>query len=113
MVTGADAREPRRDAEEGLRRAVHVHRARGGCGPGRRWGQLLDVREPAEWRAGHAPRARHIPLGQLPGRVDEVPADRPMITGSGRARGRRPRCSPATTIRSTTWSAAEPHYVSA
>ncbi|WP_431947570.1 rhodanese-like domain-containing protein [Micromonospora marina] len=74
---GADARESRRDAEEGLRKAVHVHRARGGCGPGRRWGQLLDVREPAEWRAGHAPRARHIPLA---GRVEEVPADRPVIT---------------------------------
>ena len=26
---------------------------------------LLDVREPREWQAGHAPRARHIPLGQL------------------------------------------------
>ncbi|MBQ0893404.1 rhodanese-like domain-containing protein [Micromonospora sp. U56] len=43
-------------------------------------GLLLDVREPAEWRAGHAPRARHIPLGQLAGRVREVPADRPVIT---------------------------------
>ncbi|MGV9373009.1 rhodanese-like domain-containing protein [Micromonospora tulbaghiae] len=43
-------------------------------------GLLLDVREPAEWRAGHAPRARHIPLGQLAGRVGEVPADRPVIT---------------------------------
>ena len=26
---------------------------------------LVDVREPAEWRAGHAPEARHIPLGDL------------------------------------------------
>ena len=26
---------------------------------------LLDVREPAEWRAGHAPKARHIPLNDL------------------------------------------------
>ncbi|MEV4704554.1 rhodanese-like domain-containing protein [Actinoplanes sp. NPDC049316] len=41
---------------------------------------LLDVREPAEWRAGHAPRARHIPLGQLTARLAEVPADRPVIT---------------------------------
>jgi rhodanese-related sulfurtransferase len=24
-------------------------------------GLLLDVREPDEWRAGHAPGARHIP----------------------------------------------------
>ncbi|MCZ7436672.1 rhodanese-like domain-containing protein [Micromonospora sp. WMMC241] len=43
-------------------------------------GLLLDVREPAEWRAGHAPRARHIPLGQLTGRTGEVPADRLVIT---------------------------------
>jgi rhodanese-related sulfurtransferase len=41
---------------------------------------LLDVREPAEWRAGHAPGARHIPLGQLPARLAEVPANRPVIT---------------------------------
>lgn len=34
---------------------------------------LLDVREPAEWRAGHAPRARHIPLGQLSARLAECP----------------------------------------
>jgi rhodanese-related sulfurtransferase len=26
---------------------------------------LLDVREPAEWAAGHAPAAHHQPLGEL------------------------------------------------
>lgn len=26
---------------------------------------LLDVREPGEWAAGHAPGAQHVPLGQL------------------------------------------------
>lgn len=26
---------------------------------------LLDVREPGEWEAGHAPDAQHIPLGSL------------------------------------------------
>lgn len=41
---------------------------------------LLDVREPAEWQAGHAPRARHIPLGQLSARLAELPANRPVIT---------------------------------
>ena len=41
---------------------------------------LLDVREPAEWRAGHAPRARHIPLGQLSARLAELPAGLPVIT---------------------------------
>lgn len=41
---------------------------------------LLDVREPAEWHAGHAPHARHIPLGQLADRLHELPADRPVVT---------------------------------
>lgn len=36
---------------------------------------LLDVREDDEWAAGHAPGARHIPLGQLSGRAAEVPGD--------------------------------------
>jgi rhodanese-related sulfurtransferase len=26
---------------------------------------LLDVREPAEWNAGHAPAAVHLPLGRI------------------------------------------------
>lgn len=34
---------------------------------------LLDVREDDEWRAGHAPGALHIPLGQVPSRLGEVP----------------------------------------
>lgn len=34
---------------------------------------LLDVREPDEWVAGHAPGAVHIPLGELAERLDEVP----------------------------------------
>lgn len=36
---------------------------------------LLDVREPDEWVAGHAPRAVHVPLGQLAGRLGELPQD--------------------------------------
>ena len=34
---------------------------------------LLDVREPDEWAAGHAPGAVHIPLGELASRQDEIP----------------------------------------
>ena len=41
---------------------------------------LLDVREDTEWRAGHAPKARHIPLGRLPARLRDVPANRTVIT---------------------------------
>ena len=38
---------------------------------------LLDVREPAEWAAGHAPGALHMPLGEL--RPDRLAAGRPVI----------------------------------
>ena len=34
---------------------------------------LLDVREQDEWDAGHAPGAVHIPLSDLPARLDELP----------------------------------------
>ena len=40
---------------------------------------LLDVREPDEWAAGHAPGARAMPLGQVQGRVDELPKDRRIV----------------------------------
>ena len=40
---------------------------------------LLDVREPDEWTAGHAPGATHVPLGELNARVDELPKDRPIV----------------------------------
>ena len=34
---------------------------------------LLDVREQDEWDAGHAPGAVHIPMGELPARMDDIP----------------------------------------
>lgn len=40
---------------------------------------LLDVREPDEWDAGHAPGAKHIPLGELSARISELPNDRPIV----------------------------------
>jgi rhodanese-related sulfurtransferase len=33
---------------------------------------LLDVREPDEWQAGHAPAAVLIPLRDVPGRLAEI-----------------------------------------
>ena len=33
---------------------------------------VLDVREHDEWRAGHIEGALHIPLAELPGRVDDL-----------------------------------------
>lgn len=40
---------------------------------------LIDVREPEEWVAGHVDGARHIPLGELVARLDEVPAGRTVV----------------------------------
>jgi len=40
---------------------------------------LLDVREPDEWNAGHAPTATWIPMGDLQARVDELPRDRKIL----------------------------------
>lgn len=33
---------------------------------------MLDVRESAEWAAGHAPQAQHLPMGQVQSRLGEV-----------------------------------------
>lgn len=41
---------------------------------------LLDVREDVEWRSGHAPGARHIPLNRLPHRIKDLPPRRTIIT---------------------------------
>lgn len=40
---------------------------------------ILDVREQREWDAGHAPAALHIPLGELPQRLAELPRDRRVV----------------------------------
>lgn len=49
---------------------------------------VVDVRGRAEWNAGHVPGAVHIPLGELPLRLSELPAGRPLIMqcqGGGRS----------------------------
>jgi rhodanese-related sulfurtransferase len=40
---------------------------------------LVDVREDDEWAAGHAPGAVHLPMMQLPARIEEIPADRDVV----------------------------------
>ncbi len=42
---------------------------------------ILDVREPSEFESGHIPKARHIPLGQLAGRLNELDKykDKPVL----------------------------------
>lgn len=40
---------------------------------------LVDVRESAEWRTGHAPRAVHIPLGQIGQGTRRLQKARPVV----------------------------------
>ncbi len=40
---------------------------------------LLDVRQPEEYREGHIPGATLIPLGSLPGKLNQLPRDREII----------------------------------
>jgi hydroxyacylglutathione hydrolase len=39
----------------------------------------VDVRGQSEWESGHLPGAVHIPLGELPARMDELPKDGPLV----------------------------------
>lgn len=50
----------------------------GGTGP-----RVLDVREPNEWEAGHIEGAEFIPYRELPGRMNEVPAEVPLAVICG------------------------------
>jgi rhodanese-related sulfurtransferase len=40
---------------------------------------LLDVREPEEWVAGHAPTAVHLPMGSVVAQLADVPTDREVV----------------------------------
>jgi rhodanese-related sulfurtransferase len=40
---------------------------------------LVDVRQPDEYREAHVPGAQLIPLDQLPDRLEELPAGRPVL----------------------------------
>jgi rhodanese-related sulfurtransferase len=40
---------------------------------------LLDVREPDEWAAGHAPEAQFVPLREVPERVEELSRERRIV----------------------------------
>jgi rhodanese-related sulfurtransferase len=77
---------------------------------------VLDVREPAEWAAGHVPGAMLIPLGEIASRTGEVPHDRTIVvicrSGNRSAQGRDilmdAGFSPVTSVRGgiTAWTAA-------
>ncbi len=40
--------------------------------------RLLDVRESDEWVAGHAAAATHVPLGEVPARLADLPDTDPV-----------------------------------
>ena len=40
---------------------------------------VLDVREDVEWAYGHIEGAVHVPLHELPGRLDEVPEGQVLV----------------------------------
>lgn len=49
---------------------------------------VLDVREPDEWAAGHIETAVHIPIGQVTGRLGDIPQGDPLYVicrGGGRS----------------------------
>lgn len=63
---------------------------------------LVDVREPAEWKSGHAPRAKHIPLGKLATEARRLPQDKVIVVVC--ASGSRSR-SAASQLRSAGYQA--------
>ena len=62
---------------------------------------ILDVREPVEWHYGHIDGATHVPLMDLPGRLDEVPAGRVVVVCKVGARS----------AQATAWLAQQGHDV--
>ncbi|WP_289017020.1 rhodanese-like domain-containing protein [uncultured Ornithinimicrobium sp.] len=52
---------------------------------------MVDVREPDEWAAGHAPSAVHIPMGDVPARLDELPVTDASLAVVCRSGGRSGR----------------------
>lgn len=40
---------------------------------------LIDVRDDDEWAAGHAPDARHLPMMDVPGHLEDVPTEGDVV----------------------------------
>ncbi len=41
--------------------------------------RILDVREDDEWQVGHIQGATHIPMGEIPGRLGELPEEGELV----------------------------------
>ena len=50
---------------------------------------LLDVREPNEWQAGHAPGAAHVPMGQVPDSTAGLPPSEIVVVCRSGGRSQR------------------------
>jgi rhodanese-related sulfurtransferase len=50
---------------------------------------VLDVREPAEWAHGHVEGSVHIPMGEVPARLGEVPDGQVLVVCKVGARSAR------------------------
>lgn len=50
---------------------------------------LLDVREQDEWDAGHAPMAVHLPMGEVAGRLADLPDGAIVVVCRSGARSNR------------------------
>lgn len=50
---------------------------------------IIDVREDDEWEAGHIPSALHIPMGQVPQRLEDLPEGELNIVCRSGGRSRR------------------------
>ncbi|HEX6782353.1 MAG TPA: rhodanese-like domain-containing protein [Solirubrobacterales bacterium] len=64
------------DAPQGETREVSREEARRMIDEG---AQLIDVRADHEWEAGRIAGAAHVPLPELPHRLDEIDQDRPVV----------------------------------
>jgi hydroxyacylglutathione hydrolase len=79
---------------------ITVHELRGKLEAGEV--NLLDVRQPAEWAAGHVEDATFITGGELPGRSTRSPTTRRSPSPAARATG--PRCRRACWPAARTWT---------
>lgn len=41
--------------------------------------QILDVREPFEWKMGHIEGAQHIPMGEIATRLDDIADNKSLV----------------------------------
>jgi rhodanese-related sulfurtransferase len=48
---------------------------------------VIDVREPWEYARGHVPGATLIPMGEIPGRMDEIPDGAVLVCATGNRSG--------------------------